>query len=138
MSNARIAFELVSPESLVISEQVEMVVIPGAEGDMGILPKHAATVTTLRPGLIDIYKNHKIEKRIFVSSGFANIHEEGCTVLAEECIFLKDLDLESLEEQIRNAQDEMTIARTQDEKDLLKKDLELALIKRDLCRRLLR
>ncbi|MCA0370346.1 MAG: ATP synthase F1 subunit epsilon [Proteobacteria bacterium] len=138
MSTAHIAFELVSPESLVLSEQVEMVVIPGIEGDMGILPKHAATVTTLRPGLVDIYKGGKIDRRIFVSSGFANVHEEGCTVLAEECVFLKDLDIETLEQQISNARDELLIARTVDEKETLQKDLELALIKRDLYKRLLR
>jgi F-type H+-transporting ATPase subunit epsilon len=133
-----LAFNLVSPEELLISTQVEMVVIPGEDGDMGILPHHAATITTLRPGLIDIYKGQDIQRRIFVSGGFANVNEKGCTVLSPECIFLKDMDIEAIEAQIRDARDELKIVRDEDEKVALKKDLELAMIKRDLCRRLLK
>lgn len=138
MSAQTLAFDLVCPEELVISKEVEMVVIPGAEGDMGILPRHAALITTLRPGLIDIYQGGEIQKRIFVSSGFANVNEKGCTVLAQEYVFLKDLNLDDLNEQIQNARDELKIVRTDEERDNLVKDLELATIKRDLYKRLLR
>ena len=76
-------FELVSPERLLLSQPVEMVVIPGAEGDIGVLPRHAPLITTLRPGAIAIYEGGKIKQRIFVAGGFAEVTPERCTVLAD-------------------------------------------------------
>jgi len=87
-----ISFELVSPEKLLLSEDVEMVVVPGAEGDFGVLIGHAPLISALRPGVINTYAGTNVEKRIFVAGGFAEVTGERCTVLAEEAIPVEELD----------------------------------------------
>ncbi len=86
-----IEFELVSPERLIMSEQVEMVVVPGTEGDFGALPRHAPLISSVRPGVIDVYQGGKVTDRIFVAGGFAEVIETRVTVLAEEAIHLSDI-----------------------------------------------
>ena len=66
-----VEFELVSPAKLLVSEPVEMVVVPGAEGDIGVLPGHSPLIATVRPGIIDIHEGGKVRDRIFVGGGFA-------------------------------------------------------------------
>ena len=80
------SFELVSPEKLLLAEEVDMVVVPGAEGDFGVLVGHAPLISSLRPGVIDTYNGGKVANRIFVAGGFAEVTGERCTVLAEEAI----------------------------------------------------
>ena len=81
---ADLHFELVTPEKLVVSEDVYMVVVPGTEGEAGILAGHAPYMTTLRDGDIAIYRsNGAAPQRISVSGGFAEVSERGLTVLAE-------------------------------------------------------
>src|ERR1041384_7318961 len=83
----KIQFELVSPERLLVSRDVEMVVVPGSEGDFGVLRDHAPLISTVRPGVIDIYDDgNTISDRIFVSGGFAEGTGERCTVLAEQAV----------------------------------------------------
>src|SRR5512142_2489692 len=94
-------FELVSPERLLLSQPVEMVVIPGAEGDIGVLPQHAPLITTLRPGSIAIYEGGRVKSRIFVAGGFAEVTPERCTVLADETVALASLDPAAIEANIR-------------------------------------
>ena len=72
----KVAFELVSPERLLLSRAVEMVVVPGSEGYFGVLPGHAPLVSTLNPGVIDVYENGAIDERIFVAGGFAEVTPE--------------------------------------------------------------
>ncbi|HEY1722750.1 MAG TPA: ATP synthase F1 subunit epsilon [Magnetospirillaceae bacterium] len=85
-------FELVSPAKLVISQPVEMVVVPGAEGDFGALPQHAPLISAVRPGVIDIYEGGKVINRIFVAGGVAEVTGDRCTVLAEEALPVAELD----------------------------------------------
>jgi F-type H+-transporting ATPase subunit epsilon len=85
-------FELVSPERLVLSEPVEMVVVPGAEGDFGAMPRHSLLISAVRPGVIDVYQGGAITSRIFVAGGFAEVTGERCTVLAEEAMPVAELD----------------------------------------------
>jgi F-type H+-transporting ATPase subunit epsilon len=87
-----IALEIISPEKLLLSRDVDMVVIPGTEGDIGVLPGHAKLITGLRGGLVDIYENRHISARYFVSGGFAEITESRCAVLADEIIPQDQLD----------------------------------------------
>ena len=98
-----ISFELASPEKLLFSAEVEMVVVPGVEGDFGVLPQHAPLISTVRPGVIDIYEAGKITRRIFVAGGFAEVTAERCTVLAEEAVALDEIDRAGAEERLRNA-----------------------------------
>src|SRR5258708_27750928 len=81
-----VQFELVSPERLIVSAEVEMVVVPGTEGNFGVLPGHAPLISTIRPGTIDIYDGRVVTERIFVVGGIAEVTPERCTVLADEAI----------------------------------------------------
>jgi len=87
-----VEFELVSPERLLKSESVEMVVVPGVEGDLGVLPGHSPLIATVRPGVIDIHEGGSVKERIFVAGGFCEISPERCTVLAEEAMPVSDID----------------------------------------------
>ncbi len=133
-----LSFELVSPERILLKEQVEMVVVPGQDGDIGILPEHAAVISTLRPGVVQTYAKGNVVDRVFVSGGFANINERGCTVLAEECIFLQDINESELDDFIKNTREEIAIARSHHEKKGLESQLQLAEVKRSLYKKLLR
>ena len=103
----RIGFELVSPEKLLLSEDVEMVVVPGGEGNFGVLPGHALFISTVRPGVIDVYEGSRISERIFVSGGFAEVTPERCTVLADEAMPLSSLDRGQIDESLKTADAEI-------------------------------
>lgn len=97
----KLQFELVSPEKLLLSEAVAMVVVPGSEGNFGVLPGHALLISTVRPGVIDVYADEQtaVTERIFVSGGFAEVTPERCTVLADEALPISALDRAALEQQ---------------------------------------
>ncbi len=134
MNTEKIDFKLVSPEKLFLSEKADMVVVPGDQGDFGVLPDHSALVSNLRPGVVEVYHGDAIAHRVYVSEGFANVNETGCTVLAEECIFVQDLVAEDLETYIRKAREELEIARTEEEKASLRRDLFYAKVKLDIVK----
>lgn len=119
-------FELVSPEKLLISQPAEMVVVPGTEGDFGALPRHAPMITGVRPGVIDVYENGKVEKRIFVAGGFAEVNETRITVLAEEAIPLADLTADFVIGRIRAAEAEIAAAATEHAKREANRRLAIA------------
>jgi F-type H+-transporting ATPase subunit epsilon len=112
----QIQFELVSPERLLVSEPVEMVVVPGAEGDFGVLPGHAPMVSTVRPGVIAVFEGNKVTQRIFVAGGFAEVTGERCTVLAEQALPVADIDRAAAEEEIRDARDDLAEAKDEAER----------------------
>jgi F-type H+-transporting ATPase subunit epsilon len=103
----RIGFEVVSPEKLLLSEDVEMVVVPGGEGNFGVLPGHALLISTVRPGVIEVYEGNRVSERIFVSGGFAEVTPERCTVLADEAVPLSSLDRAEIEESLKAAEAEI-------------------------------
>ena len=96
-----VLFELVTPERLLLSEAVEMVVIPGTEGNFGVLPGHAPLISSIRPGTIDIYAGQTVTRRIFVVSGIAEVTPERCTVLADEALAPDELDRGVVESELR-------------------------------------
>ena len=82
-------FVLVSPERLLLSEKVSMVTVPGSEGDMGILYGHAPVISSLRPGLVNVYnKQGSISHKFFLTSGFVSVDFFGCKILSEKALFL--------------------------------------------------
>ena len=93
-------FELVSPERLIISKDVTMVVVPGSEGLFGVLPRHTSMLSALAPGVVDIYEEEVITERLFVVNGFAEVTADRCTVLAEDVIPIENLNPDELEEKI--------------------------------------
>ena len=93
-------FELVSPERLIISKDVSMVVVPGSEGLFGVLPRHTSMLSALAPGVVDIYEEDIITEQLFVVNGFAEVTGDRCTVLAEDVIPIEELNPDELEEKI--------------------------------------
>lgn len=106
-----VEFELVSPERLVISRPVEMVVVPGTEGDFGVLPGHAPLISEVRPGVIAVFDGGQVKERIFVAGGFAEVTGERCTVLAEQAMPVADIDRASAESELKDARDDLGDAK---------------------------
>ena len=113
--DGKIQFELVSPERLLLAEPVGMVVVPGSEGNFGVLPGHALFISTVRPGIIDVYADGlpTITERIFIAGGFAEVTPERCTVLADEAAPLGSLDRAQIESDARTL--ESTVAGLRDQ-----------------------
>jgi F-type H+-transporting ATPase subunit epsilon len=107
----KVQFELVSPERLLASDEVDMIVLPGEEGEFGVLPLHAPVLSLLRPGVIATYQGSRVEKRIFVAGGFAEVNERGCIVLAETAEPLEELDRGQAEQMLRDARDDLADTR---------------------------
>jgi len=93
----RIAFDLVSPEKLLMSEDCEMVVAPGEEGDFGVLPGHAPFMTTLRMGAIAIHEGGAVKQTVYVNGGFAEVTPERFTILANRAIASDAVDKTALQ-----------------------------------------
>jgi F-type H+-transporting ATPase subunit epsilon len=108
-------FELVSPEDLLLSEDVQQVLVPGTEGNFTVLPGHAPVLSTMRPGVIDMVGENGSEERIYVRGGIAEVNPKGLTVLAEEAVPLAELSPEMLAQQVKNAEEDVADA-TDDEK----------------------
>src|ERR1700742_3408724 len=85
-------FELVSPERLLLSEPVDMAVIPGSEGDFGVLAGHSLLISTLRPGVIEVWQGETVTNRLFVVGGFAEVTDTRCTVLADEAVPVDEIN----------------------------------------------
>jgi F-type H+-transporting ATPase subunit epsilon len=109
----RVQFELVTPERLLLSEMVEMVVVPGTEGNFGVLPGHAPLISSIRPGTIDIYEGQTVRRRLFVVSGIAEVTPEHCTVLADEAMPPEELDRGSIEAELQTVQGNLPSLREQ-------------------------
>ena len=121
-----VEFELVSPEQLLISAPVEMVVVPGAEGDFGVLPGHAPLISTVRTGVISVYENKAVSRRIFVSGGFAEVTAARCTVLADEAVDLEDADRAQAEARLATAREALADAESDDERASVEAELAIA------------
>jgi len=104
-------FELVSPERLLVSKEVEAVVIPGADGEMTVLAQHAPAMTTIKPGVVTVKPVSGADERYVVFGGFADILPEGCTLLAESAVEVKDIDREDLASRIQNAKEDVADAK---------------------------
>ena len=112
----KIHFDLVSPERMLLSEDVDMVTLPGAEGDMGVYAGHAPVISTLRPGVIDVLGGSQSELRLYVRGGFAEIDAEKIIVLAEEAVPLKELDAANLDQRIKDADEDVATAKSDEER----------------------
>ena len=106
---AKISFDLVSPENLIFNDEVGMIIVPGKDGDLGILPGHSKVMSSLRPGRIMVYGEDKILlKSFFVSAGFVEVNPEKCIVLAESVDEINNLDKNKIEKEIQELQNEDT------------------------------
>ncbi len=103
-------FELVSPEQLLFSGEVDSVVVPGVEGQMTILKDHAPVMTTLKPGVVEVSESASKKSRIFVRGGFADVAATGLTILAEVATPVEQLDAAKIAAEIKNAEEDVADA----------------------------
>jgi len=103
----KVAFELVAPDRLLLSIEVDSVAMPGLEGDFGVLPGHAPLISALRAGVIEVEGADEAQSRIFVAGGFAEVAADRLTVLAEDAVLVSELDRSSLEQRVQNAREDL-------------------------------
>ena len=103
-------FELVSPERLLVSQEVESVVIPGSEGEMTVMANHAPVMTTVKPGIVTVTAGGQSERYV-VFGGFADILPSGCTLLAESAVAVSSFDRADLEKRIEAARETASEAK---------------------------
>ena len=120
----KLNFELVSPIALLASEEVDMVVVPGEDGDFGVLPGHAPLLSNIRPGTVDIYNDGFVYKSIFVEGGFAEANDERCTLLATRAKELTEISPEDANSRLSAARNQIV---GDDEKSKAAAARELAL-----------
>lgn len=116
-------FDLVSPESLLMSEAVDQVDVPGSEGDFGVLAGHAPLVTTLRPGILIVYRGGDAFK-VVVNGGFAEVNPEGLTVLADMAVPADDFDTAVLAGEIKDTEEDVADAADDRVRDKLSHRLD--------------
>ena len=106
---AKISFDLVSPENLIFNDEVGMIIVPGKDGDIGVLPGHSKLISSLRSGRVMVYgENKDLLKSFFVSGGFAEVNPEKCIVLGETVEEMISLDKNSIEKEIQELQNKDT------------------------------
>lgn len=101
-------FDLVSPERLLVSEEVESVVVPGSEGYFTVLARHAPLVSTIKPGLLEVRALSGDQRKYFIRGGFAEVTPVGLTVLADLATPLAEFDAGALDQEIRNAEKDLS------------------------------
>ena len=121
---ATISFDLVSPENLIFNDEVGMIIVPGKDGDFGVLPGHSKIMSSLRPGRVMVYGEDKnLLKAFFVSGGFAEVNPEKCIVLAESVDEINELEKNLIEKEVQELQGQ--------ESDSSKEQLNIAKAKID-------
>jgi F-type H+-transporting ATPase subunit epsilon len=115
---ATFQFNLVSPEKLLLSGEVDQVDVPGSEGDFGVLAGHAPFVTTLRPGILVIHREGG-ELRVVVNGGFAEVGPNGLTVLADMAVPIEDVNRDAFAGYVKEAEDAATAAPEGPQRDKL-------------------
>jgi len=118
----KLNFALVSPERELFNGEVDHVVVPGSEGEFGVSPNHAPVMSVIKPGALRVI-NDGAERRIFVNGGFADVTPEGLTVLAEEAVDLADIEPAQLEQDLKNAADDLRDANTDDKREVAQRAL---------------
>ncbi len=120
---AELHLDFVSPESVLFSGDVDQVDLPGAEGDMGILGGHAPLVTTLRPGIVTIYRGDAREP-VVVTGGFAEVGPAGLTVLADRAVARADFDTATLANEIKDTEEDVADTSDEHQRDKLARHLD--------------
>ena len=118
--------ELVSPESLLFSEQVEMVVVPGEDGDFGVLAGHSPVISNIRPGTLAVFEGGSVKERYFLGGGFVEVTNARCTILAEGAIAVGDIDRTQVEQEIRDLRDDVGAAASDVERAVAETALKVA------------
>ena len=86
-------FELITPNKNLIADDFDMVVVPGEEGDFGVLPNHSNLISQIRPGILNTYKNNKVDKSFFLYSGFSEVSNNKLIILSETAFDINEFKL---------------------------------------------
>jgi len=122
----KVQLELVTPSKLLFEMETDMVVVPGGDGDFGVLPGHAPLLSTLRPGTMAVYEGDKVSERVFVAGGFAEVGDNRCVVLAEEAVPVAEITSGMVTERLKEAQEKVAAAETDKEKEDAEHGLKIA------------
>lgn len=127
MTEPVINFELVSPEAKLVSEPMYLVEVPGDDGSFGAMAGHCSLVSSLRAGVVRLHKEQGTSdvREIFIAGGFADVTAESCTILAEEAIDVKDLNMESLEQYLSDLTEDLSLAEETADKVRIKNKISL-------------
>jgi F-type H+-transporting ATPase subunit epsilon len=120
----KIHFDLVSPERLLLSEDVDMVTLPGTEGYFGVLAGHAPVISSLRPGVIEVTGGETPGLKLFIRGGFAEVDGKAVIVLAEDAIPMADFNLAQLDQRIADAEEDLVAAKTDAERARVDEQLD--------------
>jgi len=107
-------FELVSPERVLMSESVEHIVLPGSEGQLGVMAGHSPAIVTLKPGVINVLSGSTVTRRIYVRGGFAEINAKDVTVLAEHALDIEAADYKVIAAELASAEKDLAEAADDD------------------------
>ena len=100
----KVQFEIVTPSKLLTAEEADMVMVPGDDGDFGVLPGHSPLLSSVRPGVIEVHEGGAVRTRYFIAGGFAEVDPEKCVVLADEAVAVADLDKTGAQQRLEAAQ----------------------------------
>lgn len=117
--------EITTPGKLAYSGDIEMAVIPGEDGELGVLAGHAETLTTLKNGVVNLYQGEIIKDRIFVAGGFSEITPSEVSILATEAEDLSQIDRSEIEQKVADAEIKFKVADTDFEKKLAQDTIDL-------------
>ena len=124
----KINFDLVSPDKVLFSQEVELATLPGGEGDYGVMYGHQPIITTLRPGLIEIEDGEKKVLTFYVDGGFAEVTNQKCSVLADDAVSLVDFKKEDIQERIKIA--ENNIQNLDNDSDIATNEIRLEVLRK--------
>ena len=119
----KIAFELVSPERVLVAQDADMVIVPGMAGDFGVLAGHQPLISSVRPGIVEVHDDGAETLRIFVDGGFAEVTATRCAVVAEDALPVADLDRADIELRIKDAEEDLGEATQDLERHLIQNRL---------------
>jgi len=119
----KLQFDLVSPEQLLLSEDVDMVTLPGSEGDFGVLPGHTPVLSTLKSGVVEVKGVEDALSRLFVRGGFAEVNGDKVTVLAQEATVLAELNVEELDQNIKDTEEDLAAAKSDEDRERVSESL---------------
>ena len=123
----KLHFSLVTPEREVLAGDVDQVVVPGAEGDFGVLPNHAPVMSNIRPGWLTVFEGSN-EERIIIRGGFAEVTPAGLNVLAEDAVLARDIDVSALAQNIQDLREDVADADTDEKRGAAQDRLDYLLI----------
>jgi len=123
MSEEKLSLEVVAPEKMVMTKTVDMVTISGTEGDFGVLPGHAALVSSIRPGFLEIEVDKQSEK-MFIGGGFIEVIEDKVSILASEVLSSEQINISECEEKISKYTVDLSASETDADKDIIQKNID--------------